>query len=71
MFGLNHNPEHYKFAVTRELFQLQMRHSWLRGQILLLGGLQLTNCHTQTLLQRFAPIIVHHHLLIFMSYTKL
>jgi len=47
MFGLNHNPEHYKFAVTREFFQLHMRHSWLRGQILLLGGLQLTNFKLQ------------------------
>ena len=47
MFGLNHNPEHYKFAVTRDLFQLQTRHSWFRGQILLLGGLQVTNFKLQ------------------------
>jgi len=47
MFGLNHNREHYRFAVMRDHFQLQTRHSWFGGEILLLGGLTVTNFKLQ------------------------
>ena len=47
IFGLNYNPEHYRFAVMHDQFILQTRRSWFRGQILLIGGLQVTNLKLQ------------------------